>query len=161
MLKKIILSTLFFASILEAKGQDPLITIGSGLYNITGRHRRMAFEFEYKFAPFYWHLRPQVGGFITEQATTCLYGGIACDFYLVDKFVVTPSFSPSLYFKGNGKDLGLPLEFRSALSVAVERDGFRLGAEIFHLSHAHIFTSFNPGVNVLMFYLAIPLRFSK
>ncbi|MES2345402.1 MAG: acyloxyacyl hydrolase [Chlamydiota bacterium] len=149
---------LLLPGLLNATNSPPIFSTGVGLYNVTGIHKRVFVQLEYKFSPFYWHFRPQVGGMITEQKTTYFYGGIACDLYLVDKIVLTPSFSPGLYIQAGGKNLGFPLEFRSGLSFAVERDYFRLGAEFFHLSHGHIVKR-NPGVNSLVFYLSIP--FSK
>jgi hypothetical protein len=142
---------------LGAIEEPPLLSIGAGLYNVTGNHKRFFGQLEYKFAPFYWHLRPQVGGFITERWTTFFYGGIACDFYLVDKIVLTPSFSPGIYIQAGGRDLGLPLEFRSGLCFALVRDGYRIGLDFFHLSHSKLAKK-NPGVNSLVVSLSIPIR---
>ena len=58
-------------------------------------------------------------------------------------------FAAGAYERGNGKDLGHTLEFRSALDVSCQvREGFRVGMAVAHLSNAGL-SETNPGVETL------------
>jgi lipid A 3-O-deacylase len=134
-----------------------LLSLEAGIYNVTGTHLRALYQIEYKWKPVVADLRPQVGLFVAENWATYIYGGIAYDLFLGKRVAITPSFSPGIYFKGQGKNLGLPLEFRSCLEVAfIFKNGARLGAEIYHLSNASL-GSRNPGVNEATIFYSIPL----
>jgi lipid A 3-O-deacylase len=161
-LKAALLSLLSLASIF-AMGEEvdhrrrALLSLEAGIYNVTGTHLRSLYQIEYKWKPVVADLRPQIGFFVAENWATYLYGGIAYDLFLGKHVALTPSFSPGLYAKGKGKDLGFPLEFRSCLELAfIFNNGARLGAEIYHLSNAHL-SSKNPGVNEATLFYSIPL----
>ena len=63
----------------------------------------------------------------------------------------TPSFAPGLYSKGDGKDLGHILEFKSELQISVDYiSNSQLGFSYNHLSNASL-GSKNPGANSYMF----------
>jgi len=142
---------------LWGKELPSLLSLGIGDFNFTGHHHKFLFQAEYKRSPFIDHLRTQVGIFITTQEATFLYTGLAYDILLGKSFVLTPSFSPGLYFRGEGKDLGFPLEFRSALEFALRfKNASRLGMMAYHISNAGIGHR-NPGVNVFALFYAIPL----
>jgi len=151
-----VLALSLFTSVLVAEDREGLFSIGAGFFNISGHHKRYLFQAEYKAKPFFYELRTQVGFFVTELTTTYFYAGVAYDLLLGHHFVITPSFSPGLYFKGNGKELGLPVEFRSALECAYRFECMgRLGAMVYHLSNASLGYK-NPGVNALAFFYSIP-----
>ncbi len=154
-MKKYIL--LLLPCILVAK--EPLLCFGAGDNNLTGTHKKWLFQAEYRFSPPVYDLRPQVGIFMTTQLATFIYGGVGYDFILWDRIVITPSFSPGWYIRGNGKNLGFPIEFRSALECAFQfKKGARLGLAISHLSNAHL-SHRNPGVNTLVLSIEVPLCF--
>ena len=80
------------------------------------------------------------------------------DLYLTNKIVVTPSFAPGLYERGDGKDLGHAIEFRSGLDLAYRRkNGARIGAEFHHLSNASLDEN-NPGAETFLFTYSISLN---
>jgi lipid A 3-O-deacylase len=134
--------------------RKPLLALGMGIFNMTGSHRNMLFQAEYKFSPFAYEFRPMVGITTTTKWETDIYAGLGFDIYLGKYIVLTPSFAPSLYFRGHGKDLGYPLEFRSSLELAaVVYKQQRIGVGVNHLSNAHL-SSRNPGANSIVFYYA-------
>jgi hypothetical protein len=55
------------------------------------------------------------------------------------------SVAPGLYARGNGEDLGGPIEIRSAIGLSLPiAERWRIGIEAAHLSNADIYDS-NPG----------------
>ena len=71
--------------------------------------------------------------------------------------MITPSFAPGYYDKGNGKELYFNLEFRSQLEIAFRfTNGARIGASIGHISNASLGPP-NPGVEYLACTIAFPV----
>jgi lipid A 3-O-deacylase len=140
------------------KEKEALLSLGAGYTNITKSHnRRLLFQLEYKWKPIVAELRPQAGAFVTVQRSAYFYGGFAYDLLLGEKVVLTPSLSVGVYMRGKGKDLGFPINFRSAIELAYRFDNkARLGAVLYHLSHAHM-AHRNPGINILAVFYSIPL----
>jgi len=63
-----------------------------------------------------------------------------------------------LYEKGQGTDLGGPIEFRSGIEVAYHlENGMRLGLGWDHRSNLEIYAR-NPGVEMVHVRLSIPLE---
>jgi hypothetical protein len=99
-----------------------------------------------------------IGGLINTDHGFHIYAGIRMDLYLTNKIVVTPSFASGLYERGDGKDLGHAIEFRSGLDLAYRRkNGARIGAEFHHLSNASLDEN-NPGTETFLFTYSIPLN---
>lgn len=152
---------LFFLPLCAFGATEPiLISLGVGCFNVSGTHKRYVFQAEYKGKNFWYALRPQAGAFITELKGTYFYGGLAYDLFFGKYCVLTPSFSPGVYFRGQDKSLGFPIEFRSCIELAgVFNKGMRLGVEAYHLSNAHL-SRRNPGVNVVAVFYSFPLKFN-
>jgi lipid A 3-O-deacylase len=91
-----------------------------------------------------------MGAFITGDNATMAYAGAKID-YKLGAFMITPSFTPGLYSKGDGKDLGNVLEFKSQVNI-----GLDLGLSTFlsmgysHISNASLGDK-NPGANSYSF----------
>lgn len=99
-------------------------------------------------------VRPIMGGFVAAKAEGYLYVGACADFNLGKAVVISPSFSPGVYFRGKGIDLGYPLQFRSAIDFAARSPrGDKVGVQIFHLSNANI-VQYNPGCECALAYVA-------
>jgi lipid A 3-O-deacylase len=95
-------------------------------------------------------ISPITGGFLTENNAFYLYSGIQAE-YEIGKFKFTPSFAPGYYHYGNGKDLGLPLEFKTEVQLSVDLfENSQLGMSYNHISNASL-GSKNPGANSYMF----------
>lgn len=156
MVKKFFILGLMTTSVLLAE-RPALLSLGGGCSNVTGVHKKALYQAEYKWKPVVAELRPQVGMFVTEAGSTFFYGGICYDLLLWDTLILAPSFCPGVYFQGKGKDLGYPIEFKSAMDLAFRfSNDYRIGFSFYHLSNAHL-SRRNPGVNVLAFYLSFPL----
>ena len=99
---------------------------------------------------FLGNISPITGGFITENSAAYIYTGFEWNVEM-GELTFTPSFAPGLYHKGDGKDLGHVLEFKSEvqLSYALSKDS-RLGVSYNHVSNASLGDK-NPGANSYMF----------
>ena len=63
--------------------------------------------------------KPVTGGFLTGNSSVYLYTGIEAE-YGIGPLKILPSFAPGYYEKGDGKDLGSVLEFKSELKVGLD-----------------------------------------
>ena len=99
---------------------------------------------------FLGNVSPISGGFITENSAVYVYSGIEWNFD-IGSFGFTPSFAPGLYHKGDGKDLGHVLEFKTEvqLSYSSSKDT-SFGVSYNHVSNASLGDK-NPGANSYMF----------
>ena len=136
---------------------------GLGIFNVDKTHRCGLALLEYRFEPDYHHVRPLVAGMFSTERSLFICAGAGWDIFIgkEKKVVVTPSFAPGVYFKGKGKDLGFPINFRSSIELAyVFENKGRLGAQFFHISNARMLVH-NPGVDCLIFFYAIPFPHKK
>ncbi|MDA9042142.1 acyloxyacyl hydrolase [Candidatus Pelagibacter sp.] len=99
---------------------------------------------------FLGNLSPITGALLTADSAAYIYTGVQAQYNLgIINF--TPSFAPGLYSKGDGKDLGHILEFKSELQISVDSgSNSQLGFSYNHLSNASLGTK-NPGANSYMF----------
>ena len=89
---------------------------------------------------------PVSGGFMTGDSSIYLYTGIEGQ-YGIGPLKILPSFSPGYYEKGNGKDLGGILEFKS--EIKLDFDFFadtKLGYSYSHISN-NDWGDTNPGTD--------------
>ena len=95
-------------------------------------------------------LQPVTGGFITADDATYVYTG----FQIPKKsgsVTFTPSFTPGLYSKGDGKDLGHVIEFKTEIQLTFEiSSNSEIGVSYNHISNASLGDK-NPGANSYMF----------
>ena len=69
----------------------------------------------------------------------------------VGSLTFTPSFTPGLYFEGDGKDLGHIIEFKSEIQFSYAlSENAKMGVSYNHVSNASLGTK-NPGANSYMF----------
>ena len=89
-------------------------------------------------------------GFITANNASYIYTGIETN-YKLGRLNITPSFTPGLYAKGDGKDLGSVIEFKSDLQLSYDvGESMNLGMSYNHVSNASLGDK-NPGANSYMF----------
>ena len=164
MLKKtsLLFYLLFFffsgISIAAERNDKNLLTFGAGLWDWNDAETSGLFNVEYRHGTRYGPFKPMFGALINTDHGFYFYAGIRIDLYLTDKIVVTPSFAPGLYERGDGKELGHIIEFRSGLDLAYRRkNGARIGAEVHHLSNASLDEN-NPGTETFLFTYSIPLN---
>ena len=99
---------------------------------------------------FLGNISPITGGFITENSAIYIYSGIEWNID-VGSFEFTPSFAPGLYKKGDGKDLGHVLEFKTEVQLSYRfSDDMSLGVSYNHASNVSLGYKI-PGANSYMF----------
>ncbi len=93
---------------------------------------------------------PVTGAMITADNASYLYTGVQAQ-YKIGKIDITPSFAPGLYNKGDGKDLGHVIEFKSEVQLSLNVfENSQLGLSYNHISNASLGDK-NPGANSYMF----------
>jgi len=90
--------------------------------------------------------KPVTGVFMTGNSSVYLYTGIEGQ-YGVGPLKILPSFTPGYYEKGNGKDLGSALEFKSEIKIGLDIfENSKLGYSYSHISNNDWGDS-NPGTD--------------
>ena len=89
---------------------------------------------------------PITGGFVTDKSSIYLYTGVQAE-YEIGPLNVVPSFAPGYYEEGDGKDLGMSLEFKSELKFSFDifKDS-KIGYSYSHISNNE-WGDKNPGVD--------------
>ena len=99
---------------------------------------------------FLGNLSPITGALITADSAGYIYTGVQAQ-YKLGALNFTPSFTPGLYFEGDGKDLGHLIEFKSELQISLDLSKTsELGFSYNHISNASLGEK-NPGANSYMF----------
>ena len=141
-----------------ARTQDPdFLTFGAGAFDFNDDATAGVVSLEYLSAKRLLFLQPLAGVMVTFDGAVYGYAGLGLDVFFGRRIVATPSFSFGVYGKGDGKDLGHVVEFRSAAQIAYRFDDrSRLGVMFHHLSNAGL-DDRNPGANTLMLTYSRPL----
>ena len=78
---------------------------------------------------------PITGGFVTDKNSIYLYTGVQAE-YEIGLMNIVPSFAPGYYDAGNGKDLGMGLEFKSELKLSFDIfEDSKIGYSYSHISN--------------------------
>ena len=89
---------------------------------------------------------PVSGGFMTGKSSTYLYTGVEGQ-YGFGPVKILPSFTPGYYRKGDGKDLGSALEFKSEIKLGLDiLESSKLSYSYSHISNNEWGDS-NPGAD--------------
>ena len=141
-----------------ARANDPgMIAFGAGAFDFLHDYKTPEFRGEYRFGEGLFVFKPLVGVFITPRASVLAYGGIRADLVLADHYVIMPVAAVGYYNRGNGKDLGSPLEFKTGAEFAWQFDNAsRVGIAFDHLSNAGV-AKRNPGEENLLLMYSLPL----
>ena len=90
--------------------------------------------------------KPVSGGFMTGDNSIYLYTGVEGQ-YGIGPLKILPSFAPGYYEKGNGKDLGSVLEFKSEIKVGFNiLENSKLSYSYSHISN-NDWGDTNPGTD--------------
>jgi len=151
-------SLISFADEVKVKSNNNEFNVYTGMFDFSDHGKRstiLGFQHqneELNRDTFLGNLSPITGAMITADNATYFYTGVQAQ-YKIGSFNFTPSFTPGYYNKGNGKDLGHALEFKSELQLSLElpKDS-QLGFSYNHLSNASLGDK-NPGANSYMFNL--------
>ena len=94
-------------------------------------------------------LQPVTGLMLTADNAAYIYTGF--QIYNDGTLKFTPSFTPGLYSKGDGKDLGHVVEFKTEIQISYEfSSNSELAVSYNHISNASLGNK-NPGANSYMF----------
>ena len=142
-----------------ARAGDPdFIAVSGGVFDLGKDQTAAEGRIEYRSDIRLLFFKPYGGLMGTSDGGAYGYAGVLVDIFFGRRMVATLSFAPGAYAKGDGKDLGHDLEFRSQLEIAYRFDDrSRLGMSFSHLSNASIGDK-NPGTESLMLTYAIPVR---
>ncbi len=123
------------------------------LHNYTAGEGRLEFRFAQSF--FYW--KPLVGSFFTNKGSIYTYGGFRLELPIGRHILIVPMAVVGDYEKGNGKDLGAHIEFKTGAEIdLVFANGVRVGPVFDHVSNAGIGRR-NPGEENLLLMVSVPL----
>ncbi|NDC44320.1 MAG: acyloxyacyl hydrolase, partial [Proteobacteria bacterium] len=92
--------------------------------------------------------KPVVGFLVTDDNAKYGYAGVRLDYKLANNSVlISPSFTPGVFGKGDGKDLGHNIEFKTQLRAALNLSSTsNIGISYSHISNASLGDK-NPGAN--------------
>jgi|TARA_B110000881_G_scaffold162294_1_gene145314 lipid A 3-O-deacylase len=148
----VFLILLFFCSQLQAGEENKNLSFYTGKFDIlddVGDDKTELFGVEHRNPnlfrnTFVGKLAPLSGMFITGKGAAYVYTGVEAQ-YKIGFLEIAPSFSPGYYEKGNGKNLGDVLEFKSELKVGLDifKDS-NIGYTYSHISN-NDWGSVNPG----------------
>ena len=163
LLKKLFQVTILSLVFLSANAEEAKIieknteyNFYSGMFDFSDNGKRSPiFGFQHQNGKlnrdtFLGNLSPVSGGLITADNATYVYTGVQAQ-YKFGNVNFTPSFTPGLYGKGSGKDLGHIVEFKSELQLSLNLPSdSEFGVSYNHLSNASLGKK-NPGANSYMF----------
>ena len=144
------MSLLLFS--VNAENKD--LTVYTGQFDITdqvGDDETTLFGIEHKNPElfrntFLGKFSPVTGAFITGKNSTYFYTGVEAQ-YGIGPLKILPSFTPGYYDKGNGKDLGDELEFKSEIKVGLDIfENTKIGYSYSHISN-NDWGDTNPGTD--------------
>ena len=91
-------------------------------------------------------IAPVSGAFVTGKNSLYFYTGIEGQ-YSLGPMNISPSFTPGYYDKGNGKDLGSALEFKSEVKIGLDIfENSKLSYSYSHISN-NDWGDTNPGTD--------------
>ena len=92
--------------------------------------------------------KPVVGFLVTDDNAKYGYAGDRLDYKLANNSIlISPSFTPGVYGKGDGKDLGHSVEFKTQVRAALNLSPMsNIGISYSHISNASLGDK-NPGAN--------------
>lgn len=105
-----------------------------------------------------WRFKPFAGAGVSGRRSLYIFSGLDLGIHLTPHLLITPSEALTLYFHGDGKRLGSPVNFRSGINVQwVFKGGIAIGLGYHHISHWFLFGPTNPGTEILNLTVSIPL----
>ena len=119
-----------------------------GQFDVTDTVDSSEIRFEYLYANNFlinnYDLKPFLGVMRNGDNGKYIYSGLRKNIGISEKWFFTPSFALGYYDRGNSKDLGYNLEFRSQIEFSYKLKSSRIGFNLNHISNASIGDT-NPG----------------
>ena len=121
-------------------------SLGQFDMNDTVDSSELRFEYLYgnNFLKNNYDLKPFLGIMRNGDNGKYIYSGLRKDIGISEKWFFTPSFALGYYDRGDSKDLGYNLEFRSQIEFSYKLKSSRIGLNLNHISNASIGDT-NPG----------------
>ena len=150
----VIISAFLSFNYVMANESDNDISFFTGTFDIIdeeGDDQTNLFGIEHKNTnlfrdTFLGKFKPITGAFITGDKSIYLYTGVEGQ-YGIGPLKILPSFSPGYYEKGNGKDLGSFLEFKSEVKIGLDIfENSKLSYSYSHISN-NDWGNINPGTD--------------
>ena len=124
---KILVFTTFLSSSVLAEESEVNLSFYTGTFDTIdkeGDDKTTLFGLEHKNPElfrdtFLGKFKPITGGFVTGNSSVYMYTGVEGQ-YGLGPLKILPSFAPGYYEKGDGKDLGSILEFKSEIKVGLD-----------------------------------------
>ena len=160
-LKNLLASTAMLACAMSASAAHAVdyITGSVGQYDALRQdYDSPMFGLEYRGNPWQYHFRPIAGAFVNTDGGAYGYAGVNWEVpILSNQLYLIPNFAVGAYRKGDSKDLGGALEFRSGIELDYQFENFhRVGIVLNHISNASIYTH-NSGVEAVLLNYSIPV----
>ena len=148
-------SLLFGATEAQAESRV-LITGGLGAFDFLHNYTAGEGRLELRFAQSFFYIKPSIGTFFTTKGSVYTYFALRGEIPL-GRFLLIPIAAVGDYEKGNGKDLGAHIEFKTGAELDyVFSNGLRVGPAFDHVSNAGIGKK-NPGEENILLMVTVPI----
>ncbi|WP_416896694.1 MAG: acyloxyacyl hydrolase [Minwuia sp.] len=134
----------------------PLLGFSAGAFDLTqGEDAAIEGRLEYRQNNDWW-FKP-LATFMANTDGAAFAGiGIYSEIFLTENFYLSPSFTPGVFLRGQSKNLGHPIEFRSQMELGWRfESGLRTSVSINHISNAGMGNR-NPGTESVVISLLVP-----
>ena len=150
----VLLTSLFLFTSAITDETDTNLSFYTGTFDVIdkeGEDKTSLFGIEHKNPDlfrdtFLGKFKPVTGAFVTGKSSVYFYTGVEGQ-YDIGPIKILPSFTPGYYEKGDGKDLGSVLEFKSEIKIGFDIfENSKLGYSYSHISNNNWGDS-NPGTD--------------
>ena len=151
---KVLIILVFFSSQALAEDNNKELSFYTGTFDVIdkeGDDKTTLFGIEHKNPDLFrdtllGKFKPVSGAFVTGNSSLYLYTGIEGQ-YGLGPLKILPSFTPGYYEKGDGKDLGSVLEFKSEIKFGLDIfENSKLSYSYSHISN-NDWGDTNPGTD--------------
>ena len=150
----VLLTSLFLFTSAITDDTDTNLSFYTGTFDVIdkeGDDKTSLFGIEHKNPDlfrdtFLGKFKPVTGAFVTGKSSVYFYSGVEGQ-YDIGPIKILPSFTPGYYEKGDGKDLGSILEFKSEIKVGFDLfENSKLSYSYSHISN-NDWGDTNPGTD--------------
>lgn len=135
------------------------LALSAGVFNVLNSETSAEGGLELRLRPLAlgtaelpWVLRPAAGAMATSEGAVYGYAGFRLEVPAGERWTLTPQAAAGVYERGDEKELGGSIQFRSGLELAYRvNPGNSLGAVFYHLSNAGLERP-NPGSESLVLF---------
>ncbi len=159
-MRKFFVYLLLLSSLCFAKDKSYL-AFSVGLFDFI-HNQPGSFEFtvEYRQINEGWFFQPVGGIMVNTDFGSHIFGGFATILEITDRLEFASFFAPGIYLKGNSKDLGFIIEYRSKWELSYLLDNkMKIAFSGGHISNG--FGTLNPGAESLNITIIVPMEYFK